>query len=185
VCCTKCPRGSSFSSALQLHAPVVLNAVSVGTSASANSAHSLNLFIVPLSADTSSATVMSNTALELRLTIGNPLTQLFLASHPSTYSFQLDWDHTDSGSSLISLSATTPDEGACLLKLVACLCAQLACRLTARLLGLASLRKLMSLPFTCRAHLGEWCLSGGHAVDKLSQHAAPHCAKLKKQTILE
>jgi hypothetical protein len=116
--------------------------------------HLPTVFIVPLSADTSSANVMSNTALVLTLTIGNPLTQLSLASHPSTYSFQLDWDHTDSGSSSISLSVTTLDAGACLLKLAACLCAQLACRLTARLLGLASLRKLMSLPFTCRAHLG-------------------------------
>lgn len=51
---------------------------------------SLSLFIVPLSVDTSSANLMSNTALVLTLTIGNPLTQLSLASHPSTYSFQLD-----------------------------------------------------------------------------------------------
>ena len=72
-----------------------------------------------------------------------------VASHSSMYCFQLCPDHTDSGSSLISSSVAALDAGA---RSLAFLYAQLACSLTARLLGLPSLRKSMPLPSTCYAH---------------------------------
>jgi hypothetical protein len=127
---------------------------------------SLSHLLVPLSGHKSPGLQMCTTALGWHRLLPrnplNPLDQLASPSQFSTYPLQLpSGDHTSSGSSLIPSSVTEPDAADARL-LAACLCAQQACMLTARLLGLASLRKLMHVPFTCctRSCMHEWRVWG-------------------------